>query len=93
MLLPTAYLVGSPGTEQYEVMTNDQLNRHKQALQQFIQSQQAGYESAVSAGTVDAYRQYLNNNPESFFRMETLRRLGLPGRSAYCSFGQWSIFR
>ena len=75
MLLPTAYLVGSPGTEQYEIMTNDQLNRHKQALQQFIQSQQAGYESAVSAGTVDAYRQYLNNNPESFFRMETLRRL------------------
>ncbi len=74
-MIPTAYAFGSPGKTQYEVMANDQLNRHKQALQQFIQSQQAGYESAVSAGTVDAYRQYLNNNPESFFRMETLRRL------------------
>ncbi len=74
-MIPTAYALGSPGKTQYEVMANDQLNRHKQALQQFIQSQQAGYESAVSAGTVDAYRQYLKDNPQSFFRMETLRRL------------------
>ena len=75
MLLPSAYLLGSPGTGQYQVMADDQLNRHKQALQQYIQSQQKDYETTVSAGTVQAYRQYLQNNPESFFRMETLRRL------------------
>ena len=74
-LTPTAYVLGSPGKTQYQVMANDQLNRHKQALQQFIQSQQADYETAVSAGSAEAYRQYLKNNPESFFRMETLRRL------------------
>ena len=75
MLLPTAYLVGSPGKQQYEIMAHDQLNRHKHALQAFITSQQAGYETAVSDGTVEAYRQYLQANPDSFFRMETLRRL------------------
>ena len=74
-MLPTAYIFGSPGKTQYKVMADDQLNRHKQALQQYIQIQQADYENVVSAGSVDAYRQYLKNNPDSFFRMETLRRL------------------
>lgn len=73
--LPTAYAFGSPGKGQYQVMTSDQLNRHKLALGQYIASQKADYERAVSAGTVSAYRQYLKDNPDSFFRMETMRRL------------------
>jgi hypothetical protein len=56
-------------------MADEPLNRQKKALQQYIHIQQADYENVVSAGSVDAYRQYLKNNPDSFFRMETLRRL------------------
>ena len=73
--LPTAYAFGGPGKGQYQVMVSDQLNRHKLALGQYVASQQAAYEKAVSAGTVDAYRQYLKDHPDSFFRMETMRRL------------------
>ena len=73
--LPTAYAFGSPGSGQYQVMVTDQLNRHKMALGQYVASQQAAYEQAVSAGTAEAYRQYVKDHPDSFFRMETLRRL------------------
>lgn len=75
VMLPTAYAVGSAEKSAYKVMVDDQLNRHKLAMGQYIASQKSAYEAAVSAGTVTAYRDYLENNPESFFRMETMRRL------------------
>ncbi|MDF1820777.1 MAG: hypothetical protein P1U64_04355 [Alcanivoracaceae bacterium] len=75
VFLPTAYALGSPGKSQYAAMVADQLNRHKLAMGHYIAGQKADYEAAVAAGTVDAYRGYLAANPESFFRMETLRRL------------------
>lgn len=83
-LFPTAYAVGPGGTTAAEQATVDQLSRHKLALGRYIAARQQEYEAAVSAHSVEGYRQFLKDNPDSLFRMETLRRLAemAPSRNA-----------
>ncbi len=72
---PTPYLVGVQGNGPLLDLTRDQLNRHALALGRHIADSRGGYEAAVQAGTVEAYRKYLADNPTSFFRMDALQRL------------------
>ena len=81
---PTPYFVGVQGKKPLYDLTRDQLNRHALALGQHIADSRGSYEAAVRAGTVDAYRKYLADQPTSFFRVDALQRLaGLaPARNA-----------
>lgn len=72
---PTPFLFGSLGGGELKLAGQDQMMHHKRALAAFIVRSRDDYEQAVSAGTVDAYRAYLRDNPASFFRMDTLSRL------------------
>tara|TARA_R110002073_G_scaffold108803_2_gene244506 strand:+ start:18116 stop:19252 length:1137 start_codon:yes stop_codon:yes gene_type:complete len=72
---PTPLFFGSMGKGPMQTLVRDQLARHQLALQEFIAANRAEYEQVVAAGTVEAYRTFLKDNPDSFFRMETLRRL------------------
>lgn len=74
-ILPTAMVVGTVGNSASNRSVNDLMNRHKLSLGQHIAGSRGEYEQAVSAATVDAYRAYLKQNPASFYRQETLRRL------------------
>jgi len=84
LYFPTPLLFGSMGTEPMRDMTVDQLQRHKLALGQSIAESKGEYERTVAAGTVEAYREFVKGNPDSFYRMETLRRLSekAPARGA-----------
>ncbi len=84
LYFPTPLLFGPMGTGPMRQMTSDQLQRHKMALGMSIAQSKGEYEKAVAAGTVAAYRAFLEANPDSFFRMETLRRLSekAPTRNA-----------
>ncbi len=72
---PTALLFGTEGDSLSNSGINDLMNRHKLSLGQHIAGSRGEYEQSVSAATVDAYRTYLKQNPASFYRRETLRRL------------------
>jgi hypothetical protein len=74
-ILPTALFVGTPGHGAANRGTQDMMNRHKLALGRHVAESRGNYEQAVAAATVDAYRAYIKNNPASFYRQETLRRL------------------
>ena len=73
--LPTAMAVGSTGGGEAQESVRDQMNRHKLALGQHIVATRAEYERAVAADTVETHRNYLKQNPGSFFRAASLRRL------------------
>lgn len=81
---PTPYFVGVQGKGPLYTLARDQLNRHALAMGQHIAESRGAYEAAVRAGTVAAYRNYLADNPTSFFRIDALQRLaGLaPARNA-----------
>jgi hypothetical protein len=73
--LPTAMAVGTPGNIKAQQSVRDQMNRHKLALGQHITASRAEYERAVAVDTVETHRNYLEQNPASFFRSSSLRRL------------------
>lgn len=83
-ILPTAMVVGTPGNSTSTRATLDQMNRHKLALGQHIAASRGEYEKAVAADTVQAHRDYLEQNPGSFFRSASLTRLAAlaPTRNA-----------
>lgn len=86
---PTPFMFGSLGGGELKLAGQDQMMHHKRALAAFIARSRDDYEQAVSAGTVEAYREYLRENPASFFRMDTLSRLAemAPERGALAFHG------
>ncbi|MDF1630358.1 MAG: hypothetical protein P1U78_11225 [Alcanivoracaceae bacterium] len=72
---PTALLFGTQGSGPLNSITSDQLNRHALALGRHIAEGRGAYQAAVQGGTVATYREYLANNPTSFFRMDALQQL------------------
>lgn len=75
LYFPTPLLFGSMGQKPMKTLVQDQLARHQLALRDYIAASRAEYEQVVSVGTIETYRTFLKDNPDSFFRMETLRRL------------------
>lgn len=73
---PSAMAFGSMNRQAViQQLVTDQMNRHKMALGNHIAAAMADYNAAVAANNVETYRQFLKDNPNSFFRMETLNRL------------------
>lgn len=72
---PTPLFLGIGRKPMLQALLSDQFARHKLALGQYIASGRAMYEQAVAVGTVSGYREFAKNNPDSFFRMESLARL------------------
>jgi hypothetical protein len=75
LYFPTPLLFGSMGQGPMKTLVQDQLARHQLALRDYIAASRADYEQVVSVGTVETYRTFVKDNPDSLFRMETLRRL------------------